>query len=302
MAYVCILLVGYYFLPGPRSPAPTVQEPPPVVFPPQPEAIVKAPAPNVGLSLEPQFKSLQTTRPDSARIAIIIDDVGMDRKHSLRAGDLPAPVTLAFLPYAPDLTRQTAQARQQGHRLMIHMPMQANDATRDPGPVALRAGMSADEMRAQMEKAFESFSGYGGMNNHMGSRMTQDRAAMDVVMESLKARGLFFVDSKTGPHSIAFDAAQAAGVAYGARDVFLDHVETPEFVAHALDKLEAKARQRGYAIAIGHPKAVTLAALEAWIPTLEEKGFVLVPVETLVRVPHAAQPKPDYSDSESVEP
>lgn len=312
MLYACFLALGYYFLPGPEKPLEHAWEPdvsqvlqamdPRPQFPPQPDPIE-----NKDLTFQSEFKHLLTkseSKPGDkpARIAIIIDDMGLDRKRSRRALGLPAPVTLAFLPYAPDLAKQTQIARQKGHDVMIHMPMQPLDSKLDPGPIALRVGMTQDELSAALDKAFESFSGYVGLNNHMGSLLTQDREAMDVVARAAKARGLFLVDSKTGPGSQVFAAAQAAGTAYAARDVFLDHTETPAFVAEALKKLEAKAHRRGTAIAIGHPKDVTLDALEAWIPTLAQKGIMLVPVQSLVKVTHPTLSAPDYSDSVSVEP
>jgi hypothetical protein len=119
----------------------------------------------------------------------------------------------------------------------------------------------------------------------MGSRLTQDKAKMDELMDILSARGLFFVDSKTIQSSVAAHEAAQAGVPYAERDVFLDHVESREFVDKALRHAEQLALRRGYAIAIGHPKSFTLDGLRAWIPTLAAKGIELVPVSRLLTTP-----------------
>ncbi len=220
---------------------------------------------------------------EPAKIVIIIDDMGMDRKRTRQVMELPGPLTLAFLPYAPQLSTTTGAAQEHGHQLMIHVPMQPVDSRLDMGPLALRESMGREDFDLALEHIFNSFSGYVGINNHMGSKLTQNRQAMDWVMEALKKRGLFFVDSKTIASSVAADEAAAYGLPHGARDVFLDNQDTPEFVMKALHDLERVAQKKGYAVAIGHPKTATINALREWLPTLEKKGFVLVPAGDVVR-------------------
>lgn len=217
------------------------------------------------------------------RIAIIIDDMGVNRAQTQAVIDLPAPLTLAFLPYASKLESLTKRARERGHELMIHMPMEAMNGDLDTGPIAIKSGMSDDQIHQALSQAFGSFEGYVGINNHMGSRVTQDEHMMHVVMNDLARRGLLFVDSKTINSSVAADIARAHGLDYAQRDVFLDHEATPEFVNAALDRLERIAKERGQAIGIGHPKAVTVKALEAWLAQRDQKGVLLVPVSALVR-------------------
>lgn len=216
------------------------------------------------------------------RIVIIIDDMGMDLVHSKGMIALPGPLTLAFLPYAPKVRSLAEQAKARGHTLMIHMPMQPVDPKLDLGSIALREGMSASDFDAMMDKAFHSFSGYIGLNNHMGSLLTQDNAAMARLMAILKLRRLLFVDSRTTPKSVAARAAMTAGVPYTSRDIFLDDDESERAVMASLIKVEQVARKSGLAVAIGHPRAGTLAALQEWLPTLRSKGLELVPVTQAV--------------------
>ena len=230
--------------------------------------------------------SLKNPNAEKVRIAIVIDDVGMNRTQSRVVIEMDdVPLTLAFLPYAPDLSALTEPAQAAGHELMIHMPMEPVSSKVPLGPIAIRDHMGADEIKAMLEAAYASFDGYTGLNNHMGSLATQNKAAMDVVMDSLDARGLFYVDSKTINTSVAAEAAREQGIAHATRDIFLDHEETLEFARGALERLEKVALEKGHGIAIGHPKEHTIAALKEWIPTLEARGFEIVPVSALLMHP-----------------
>jgi polysaccharide deacetylase 2 family uncharacterized protein YibQ len=270
--------------------------PPEPIFPLHGETFSPSAAAPVDMAGQPPSPPVQTAslppvapppRGKGGKIAIIIDDVGMNLKNSREAVALPAPITLAFLPYAPHTPDLARQAEAAGHQAMIHTPMEAIGDNGGLGPMALRSGMDGEQLRAELDKMFASFDGYRGINNHMGSKLTQDAVAMDVVMNALKARGLYFVDSKTIAGSVAADRARAAGIPYAVRDVFLDHEETPEFVARALAHLVQLAKANGSAIAIGHPKDVTLNGLRAWLPTLKDKGVELVPVSDLLIRPAA---------------
>ena len=219
------------------------------------------------------------------KIAIIIDDMGVDHGRSRQVINLPAPLSLSFLPYATGLSPLLKSARAKGHEIMIHMPMQPLDPDQDPGPVAVSVGMTKEKIQTLLQQAFEAVPDASGLNNHMGSRATADPATMESVMEILAGRGVFFIDSRTGSQSVAEDQARAHGLAYGGRDVFLDHVDTPQAIHTALDSLERIARRRGYAIAIGHPRDHTIQALRQWLPSARAGGFEIVTAGALVMPP-----------------
>lgn len=223
-----------------------------------------------------------------AKIAIIIDDMGITLRSKL-VEVMDGPLTLAYLPYAKNLPERTARAKANGHELMVHIPMQAVNGTLDGGPRVLSSDLSTEEFDETLDWGLSQFEGYAGVNNHMGSRLTQDSEALARMMKVLKAREVYFVDSKTIATSVAADAARDKGVAYGVRDVFLDHEISQEFIDGALRKLERTAREKGAAIAIGHPHKETIDALKRWIPTLAEKGFELVPASALVHRRVAAE-------------
>ena len=266
---------------------------PPLPAPPRPSsaAVTSArPSPPVAPShLQPAWRRnavMVAAIPGDARpkIAVVIDDLGVDRERGARVRLLPGPLTMAFLPYAQDLPQQTADARKAGHELLVHVPMDPrNRAITDPGPNALLVDLAADELRRRIDWNLSQFDGYVGINNHMGSRFTADADALTAVMSELRRRGLLFLDSRTSAGSAGLATAQHAGVPALARDVFLDHAPAIEAVRLALAEVEQIARRNGHAVAIGHPRDATIEALAEWLPQLSQRGFRLVPLSALVR-------------------
>lgn len=257
------------------------KNPPKMVYPDNGEMYFEAPVEAViEPTLDPVIKDPLAKR--SAKIAIVIDDVGMNRKWSKASIDLPAGVTLALLPYADKVREDAKAARERGHELIIHTPMEAMNPDLDYGGMGLMTSMSLKELSQAFDKITQSFDGYKGINNHMGSKLTQDEVAMRQLMSILKTRQLYFLDSKTIHTSVAPQVAEDVGLPYAVRDVFLDHEDTPEYVAHALSEVERIAAEYGQAIAIGHPKKNTVEALQEWLPTLKDKGFELVPMSELL--------------------
>lgn len=215
-------------------------------------------------------------------IAIVIDDLGADVSGTRQAIALPRPVTLSFLPYPSTTPGLASEAKLRGHEVLVHLPMQADDSGKNPGPMALQVDLPADENIRRMDWALERVPGFTGINNHEGSLFTQDRAALIPVMEALYDRHVFFFDSRTTPNSQVVAVARAFGVPSASRDVFLDDVETPDAITAQLDHLEAIARAEGVAIAIGHPHAATLAVLKRWCAAGSD--FRLIPVSTALRL------------------
>ncbi len=212
-------------------------------------------------------------------IAVIIDDMGLDQWRSRRAISLPAPLTLAYLPQARDLAGQTRAARARGHELLVHVPMEGSAPS---GVNTLRPRHAAEELLRRLDWSLGRFEGFVGVNNHMGSRFTADPKGLRVILGALERRGLLFVDSRTTPDSAARSLARATGVPFTSRDVFLDHNRGKEEVEARLAELERIAGRRGRAVAIGHPHQTTLDVLRAWIPKARRRGFVLVPISTIV--------------------
>lgn len=231
-----------------------------------------------------RFAVAADTTSGKPKIAIVLDDLGIDLKRSRRAVALPAALTLAYLPYAEGLADQTRAARQAGHELLLHVPMQPHGADVDPGPNALDMRLGAIEVLSRLEWGLDRFEGYVGINNHMGSLFTESAEGMRLVAEGLRDRELMFLDSLTSPKSVAAATVASYGVPTTVRDVFLDNTDTAAEVEMRLEQTERIARKTGTAIAIGHPRDATLNVLEAWIPKALEAGFALVPLTAVLQV------------------
>lgn len=216
-------------------------------------------------------------------IAIVIDDAGLDQPRTARTVDLPGPITIAYLPYARDLQPQVNAARKAGHEVMLHMPMEPSSASVDPGPHALLASYDRQTIINEMNWMLDRFDGYVGVNNHMGSKFTADAERMQIVMEVMKSRGLMFLDSRTSAKSVGYSTASSFGVPAITRDIFIDDADDAAKIADMLARTENVARKQGFAIAIGHPRDLTIGALKAWIPEIQAKGFVLVPITDVLR-------------------
>jgi polysaccharide deacetylase 2 family uncharacterized protein YibQ len=161
--------------------------------------------------------------------------------------------------------------------------MEPLGSANNPGPDALTVGLAADEITARLRRDLARFDGFVGINNHMGSKFTGYGPGMAAVMGELRARGLLWLDSRTTAGSIGGALARAYDVPHAERDIFLDNNPALPAVQRQLADLEAVARRRGAAVAIGHPKDNTLEALAAWLPSVAERGFVLVPLTQIVR-------------------
>jgi hypothetical protein len=229
--------------------------------------------------------------PGAAKIAVVIDDLGLNRPNAREMLALPGPLTLAFMTYAPSPGDLTRAARAAGHELLVHVPMQPSDAATDPGPKALSGALDRAELMARLDWGLSRFDGYVGINNHMGSAFTRNSEGMRAVLGELKRRGLMFLDSRTIAGSVAGPLAKEMGVAHATRDVFLDNERDVAAIRAQLAKAEEIAREHGSAVAIGHPYDATIQALSAWLPTLADKNIALVPISALAkgRGPDVAQ-------------
>jgi len=213
-------------------------------------------------------------------ISLIIDDLGNSLREGERAAHLPGPVACAVLPHTPYARTIADTAYGSGKEVILHLPMESRDAREEPGPGQLDTGMPALEMSATLDYNLTTVPHVIGVNNHMGSLLTTEPLAMDWLMHELSQRHLFFVDSRTSAGSVAAARARMQGVPVLERDVFLDDDLSPQAVATQLERLEHLARHHGFALAIGHPHPVTLAALEQWLPRLREHGIRLIPLTT----------------------
>ena len=218
----------------------------------------------------------------SARIALIIDDLGNNRLTDNRAVRLPGAVACAILPHTPHATRIAQEAHRRGKEVLLHLPMQSLTA-QEPGPGTLDSSMFEQELAKMLDYNLASVPHAVGINNHMGSGFMADAPRMAVLMRAIHQRGsLFFIDSRTHATSVALGAARTVGVPALSRDVFLDHETNPAAIDRQMQALIKLAHRRGYAVGIGHPHPITLAALERWLPTLDRHGVQLISLSSLL--------------------
>ena len=214
-------------------------------------------------------------------IAIVVDDMGVSHKRTAQISSLEYPLTSSFLTYATNLKAQIYKAKEAGHEIMAHLPMEPK-ASINVSPDVLTTSMSMEDVETQLGQMLDKFDALCGVNNHMGSRFTEDDKRMNVVMQKLAQKNLFFLDSKTTAHSVAQEAAKKNNVRYVSRNVFLDNEDKFDYIIRQLQKTEIIARKKGYAVAIGHPKEQTFKALKVWLPTLKSRGIRLVPLSEIV--------------------
>jgi len=210
-----------------------------------------------------------TGAAEGAELAVVVDDLGYSLERAERVLALPGPVTVALLPFAPATPAIAGRARQSGHEIILHQPMEALPSSRvTPLPGMLTADMSAERFEKLMGAALDAVPGIVGVNNHTGSRLTQDPAAMRRLMGLLGGRGLLFLDSRTTAATVAYAMAREARIPAVQRDVFLDHEPHPPAIAAEFRRALTIARRQGHAVVIAHPYAASLAFLEQALAAL----------------------------------
>jgi polysaccharide deacetylase 2 family uncharacterized protein YibQ len=226
----------------------------------------------------------------SGHLAIVIDDVGRELHLFDQLLGLRWQLSFSVLPgavYAPGAQLRLRADRRRYREILLHLPMEPEDATQMRGgdearEVFLRMGDGADVLRGKVEAALAHVPAAIGVNNHMGSRLTTDRAAMDMVMAVLAERGLYFLDSRTAPQTVAERAALDAGVPAIARRVFLDEDPTEAAIEAALGHAAELARTEP-TVVIGHPSPELVAVLQRRLPQLHAVGIGVYPLSTLLR-------------------
>ncbi|MBI5236073.1 MAG: divergent polysaccharide deacetylase family protein [Deltaproteobacteria bacterium] len=270
-AFVAGLLIYLdWFKPTPRvdRPGPQATVTPPPAKPPAPPAVPR-PAPVVHAG---------------PKLAIVIDDMGQDLKKLDALLKLGADITVAVLPNLAHSVETADRAHSKGLDVLVHMPMEPRDKeAHDPGDGVVLTTMSAMEISGLMERGIKGVPHAIGLNNHMGSRFTEDEAGMRAALGVVKSRKMFFLDSRTSPDSVGARLAREMGFKSAGRDVFLDNERDVEYIKARIKEASKIAVKKGGAIAIGHPYTETIEALRQAMPELSSNGVKVVRVSDLVR-------------------
>lgn len=216
----------------------------------------------------------------AGRIAILVGGLGISQSSTSEAiARLPGPVSLAFAPYGAELEKTVQRARGEGHEVFLQVPMEPFDyPDNDPGPHTLLTGQKGSDNLDRLQWVLGRFSGYVGVVNFLGGRLTADDMALTPLLRELAGRGLMVVDDGSSPRSLLASAATRAQIPALKADLSLDTVPRPEAIDRELQRLETLARDQGAAVATASALPVTVERITRWARTLEGKNLVLVPV------------------------
>jgi hypothetical protein len=272
----------------PPSPAPPSPSPLPLGSPVTPEPTASASSspgpssPAAASGVSPSPRAIASYPPGAPKLALIVDDCGQWIATERAFVALDVPLTLSVLPDVPYTTTIAREAAGAGKGVMLHLPMETISGL-NPGPGKVTTEMTDAQITTQVENDLAQVPLARGVNNHEGSKGSSDARVMRDVIGVLAKRGdLFFIDSRTSPASVGEQTAQAQGVPTAGRDVFLDNQASVAYTEAQLRDAAAIAKRTGSAIAIGHPRPSTLAAVRAMIPELQADGIQFVLAQDLV--------------------
>tara|TARA_Y100001970_G_scaffold155040_1_gene189916 strand:+ start:1532 stop:2296 length:765 start_codon:yes stop_codon:yes gene_type:complete len=218
-------------------------------------------------------------------LCLIIDDFG--HSNNQLVSDflfMPPDFTIAVIPGLSYSTYLSNYSDSLGFENIVHMPMEAfNQDMYNDHPYLLSSSLNEIEVENRISNAFIEVPKAIGMNNHQGSKATENLQLMKYVARSLKKKDKYFLDSFTNPESRGFITMRRYGVKTELRQVFLDHIETVDHVQAQLDSLVMLSHAMGVAIGIGHVKPITLEVLKREIPRLKSLGYEFVKLSTIVR-------------------
>jgi uncharacterized protein len=220
-----------------------------------------------------------TVKAPKKVLAIVIDDFGNDMKGTEEMLKLPIPLTVAVMPFLPTTVQDAKLAHERGHEVIIHMPMEPKRGKKSwLGPGAITTDLSDKEIRKRIESAIDNVPYAVGMNHHMGSKVTEDKRIMRIILEVCKERNLYYLDSKTARYSVIPKLAKELSVPYLENDLFFDHIYSNRHIHRQASKLVNQLRKHDQIIAIGHVGITgeqVVSALKTYIPEYaKEAEFV----------------------------
>jgi polysaccharide deacetylase 2 family uncharacterized protein YibQ len=222
-------------------------------------------------------------------VAVIVDDIGYDRAAAQLFVDMDAPLTLSVLPHGPFSRQIAIDARAKGHEIMLHLPMEPSEfPAANPGPGALLFQMTPDQLIDQLNIDLDLVPGIKGVNNHMGSALSESSEHMRQIFSILKKRGLYYIDSRTSAKTVARPSARLLQLPFAERDIFIDHFEDEGFIRGQLNQLIERAKRQGFAVGIAHPHSHTHKVLSAFMSTLKQT-VKLVPASIAVKAATMAE-------------
>jgi uncharacterized protein len=218
------------------------------------------------------------------RIAIIIDDIGFSRSLARKFLDLEVPITFAILPKLKRSIELAEEIHARGHEIMLHQPMEAHNSNINPGPGALYVGYGAEKIAEVVRENIAGIPYALGVNNHMGSRLTECRPEINEVLNVIEKNSFCFVDSFTSNRSIAYQEASRRHIPSAFRNIFLDNLRSEAYIINQLRILEKEAFKYGQAVGIGHPFPETARAISRFLAETESLSKYLFHISAVLNV------------------
>ncbi|MEI7543011.1 MAG: divergent polysaccharide deacetylase family protein [bacterium] len=226
-----------------------------------------------------KLRFVKSTKP---KIAVIVDDWGYHKTGLPYLAFIDQPFTVAILPGLLFTTAAAEAAFNNKKGIMLHLPMQPEKKMKMEKITVLK-NMDRKKIIEIVDSLAGAVPHYTGVNNHEGSLVTADKTAITTVLEVLKERNYFFIDSFTTPKTVAYKMAKSLGMRWGRSDIFIDNKKVSSYNEKQINKLKALARKKGWAIGIGHDDPTTLRTLSIMMPKLEAEGFEFVYVSELLQ-------------------
>jgi polysaccharide deacetylase 2 family uncharacterized protein YibQ len=229
-------------------------------------------------------------KPDGPRIAIVVSGLGIGTSGTADAlAKLPGAVTFAFAPYSVNVEQLAARARNEGHEVLLQVPMEPFDfPDNDPGPQTLLTTLDTGQNIDRLHWLMSRFQGYVGISNYMGARFTASEPALAPVLRETAKRGLIYMDDGTSPRSLASQIAGANNLPFAKAEVVIDAVPTSAEIDRALGRLETAARERGTAVGVAGALPVAIDRIARWAKAAEGRGFTLVPISAVANKPKSS--------------
>ncbi len=221
---------------------------------------------------------------DTYRVSIVIDDLGENYKIFKKLLAMHTPFTFSILPFQTHSIRIANEAYEKGREIILHLPLEPKDSFNNSiNHGTLLTSMRKDQLLAQLERNINAVPHISGVSSHMGSKFTEDKAKMEILLKAIKEKGLYFLDSRTTKKTVGYALAKKMGIKTAQRDLFIDNDKDPLSIEEQLKSILPLAKNiGGNTIAIGHPYPPTINALEKTIPILEERGVKFVPLSQMV--------------------
>lgn len=217
------------------------------------------------------------------KIAIVMDDFGYNMSDLDTLFGSGLPTTLSILPDLPYSRRVSEMARSKGYEFILHLPLEPHDRSAPLEPDTIKTDMDSNTISSILNHKIAGFSGLKGVSNHQGSRATEDRATMSVILKDLKKRGLYYFDSLVTDKSVCRELTKEMRIPYAKRDMFLDNESSQEYIEKQVLALRRLAFRRGYAIGVCHDRKNTIMVLNRLLPLLSGEGVEFVPLSDMVK-------------------